>query len=96
MDPPSGNLKKVKKLSRRGKLIGKEKGLDEKEELVHALMVKCDKTEEEVLEAYDAFHLKYEEGFISEEEYTSSETVSINNIITILCYIIYFPGTYKS
>ena len=96
MDPPGSELKKVRKLSRRGKLIGKEKGLNEKEELVHALMVKCDKTEEEVLEAYDTFHLKYEEGFISKEEYTNCKTVSINKFINILSNMVYFPGTYES
>ena len=96
MDQPSSILKKVKKLNRHGKLIGKVKGLNEKEELVHALMVKCDKTEDEVLEAFDAFHLKHEEGFISKEEYTSSKSVSINDSINTFSNKIYFPGTYES
>ena len=69
-------LNEVKKLSRREKLIGENKGLDEKQTMVAALMVMCDKTEEEVLEAYDDFHLKHEGGIISKEEYTSSKTVS--------------------
>ena len=72
-------VKKVKKLNRRGKLINSlNEGLDEKKELVAALMVKCDKTEEEVLEAYDEFYLKHEDGFISKEEYTNAKRVNID------------------
>ena len=39
-------------------------------------MVKCDKSEQEVLEAYDDFHLKYEDGSISRKEYTNSKKVN--------------------
>ena len=49
MDPAI--IKKVKKLNRRGKLIDSaSKGLDEKKELVAALMVKTGKPENEVFE----------------------------------------------
>ena len=61
-------MRKVKKLNRRGKLINTSNQpldpIEEKKQLVAALMVKCDKTEEEVLEAYDEFYLKHEDGFI--------------------------------
>ena len=73
-------VNEVKKLSRRGKLIGENEGLDEKQIMVAALMVKCDKTEDEVLKAYDDFHLKHEEGVISKEDYTSSKTVSLDEL----------------
>ena len=70
-------MRKVKKLNRKGKLIGGNKGLNEKDVLVASLMAKCGKTEEEVLKAYDEFHLKHENGSISKEEYTNTTTVSI-------------------
>ena len=76
MDQHSSIMRKVKKLNRKGKLIGGNKGLNEKDELVASLMAKCDKSEEEVLKAYDEFHLKHENGSISKEEYTSVATVS--------------------
>ena len=96
MDQPTSILKKIKRLNRRGKLIGSDRGLNEKEELVHALMAKCDKTEEEVLEAFDAFYIEHEEGFITKEEYTSSKSVRINGSINLFSNIIYFPGVYES
>ena len=72
--------RKVKKLNRRGTLTihSLSEGLDEKKEIIAALIVKCDKTEEEVLKAYEEFHLKYENGFISREEFTNSTKVNIN------------------
>ena len=69
-------VRKVKKLNRRGKLINTSNQpldpIEEKKQLVAALMVKCDKTEEEVLEAYDEFYLKHEDGFIGKDEFTNS------------------------
>ena len=78
MDPATSMIiKKVKKLNRRGKLIDStSKGLNEKRELVAALMVKTSKPEDAVLKAYDEFYLKHEDGFISKEEYTNSTKVS--------------------
>ena len=78
MEPTTSILKKMKKLNRKGKLIhGAHKDLDEKKELVNALMRKCNKTEDEVLKAYEEFHLKHENGFISNEEYINSSSVSV-------------------
>ena len=59
MDPATSMIiKKVKKLNRRGKLLDSaSKGLNEKKELVAALMVKTSKPEDEVLEAYDELYL---------------------------------------
>ena len=72
-------IKKVKRLNRKGKLINNptQGVVDEKTEIVAALMVKCDKSEQEVLEAYNDFHLKYEDGSISLKEYTNSQKVNI-------------------
>ena len=68
------NLKKIKKLNRKGKLINKvdEEEDAEKKAVVSSLMIKSEKTEKEVLEAYDDFHLKYKDGSISNEEYINS------------------------
>ena len=68
-------VKKVKRLNRKGKLINSSTPVDEKKEIVAALMAKCDRSEEEVLHAYDDFHLKYEDGSISRKEYTTSKKV---------------------
>jgi hypothetical protein len=87
-------IKKVKRLNRKGKLINtstQSQGVvDEKKEIVAALMVKCDRSEEEVLEAYDDFHLKYEDGCISRKEYTNSRKVNICNMYLSIPF--YFPG----
>ena len=77
--------KKVRTLNRRGKLINcLNEGINEKQELVSALMVKCGKREEEVLQAYDEFYVKHEDGVISKEDYTNSKGVGFfllhNNI----------------
>ena len=64
-----------KKLNRKGKLIGGNKGLNEKYELIASLMAKSGKTEEEVLNAYDEFYLNHENGSISKEEYINSTIV---------------------
>ena len=69
-------VKKVKRLNRKGKLINTtNEVVDEKKVIVSALMAKCGKTEEEVLKAYDDFHLKHESGQITWEEYTHSKKV---------------------
>ena len=66
-------VKKVKRLNRKGKLINTSTQVqgvvDEKKEIVASLMVKCDKSQQEVLEAFDDFHLKYEDGSISQKEF---------------------------
>ena len=81
-------VKKVKRLNRKGKLINtstQSQGVvDEKKEIVAALMVKCDKSQQEVLEAYDDFHLKYEDGSISRKEYTDSKKVNKVSFIVIV------------
>ena len=79
-------IKKVKRLNRKGKLINNptQGVVDEKKEIVAALMVKCDKSEQEVLEAYDDFHLKYEDGSISRKEYTNSKKVNKVRFIVIV------------
>ena len=61
----------------KGKLMISLSPEEEKKELVSALMVKCHKTEEEVLMAYEEFYLKHEDGFISKEEYTNAKRVNI-------------------
>lgn len=69
-------VKKVKKLNRKGKVINNtEEIVDEKKEMIMALMKKCNKSEEEILIAYDEFHLKYENGSISKDDYISSSKV---------------------
>jgi hypothetical protein len=84
-------IKKVKRLNRKGKLINTltqgQGVVDEKKEIVTALMVKCDKSQQEVLEAYDDFHIKYEDGSISRKEYTNSQKV---NIILLIVFVYYF------
>ena len=57
--------------------------MDEKKVIVSTLMAKCGKTEEEVLEAYDEFHLKHENGQITLEQYTHSKKVELMDIILI-------------
>ena len=54
-------LKKIKKLNRKGKLRNKINEVEdaEKKAVVSSLMIKCNKTKEDVLEAYDDFHLKH-------------------------------------
>ena len=84
-------VKKVKRLNRKGKLINTSTQVqgvvDEKKEIVASLMVKCDKSERKVLEAYDDFHLKYEDGSISRKEYTNSQKV---NIILFIVFVYHF------
>ena len=67
-------LKKTKKLNRRGKLInkGEDDEVAEKNAVLSSLMLKCGKTRNEVLVAYEDFHLKYEEGVISNQDYIES------------------------
>ena len=78
MDQSTQIIKKVRKLNRKGKLLDPtDKELNEKKELAAALMVKCDKTEEEVFKAYDEFYLKHEDGSISNEEYINSASVDV-------------------
>ena len=74
-------MKKVKKLNRKGKLINKVDNEEdaEKKALVSSLMIKCDKTKDEVLDAYDDFHLKHKDGFISNEEYINSTPTKVLN-----------------
>ena len=73
------NLKKMRKLNRRGKLINKvdDEEDSEKKAIVSSLMIKCDKTEKEVLAAYVAFHLKYTDGFVSNKEYINSTSTKV-------------------
>ena len=71
-------LKKMKKLNRRGKLIEKVDEEDaEKKAVVSSLMIKCNKTEEEVLDAFEDFHLKHLDGFISNDEYINSTSTNV-------------------
>ena len=71
--------KRAKNLNRRGKIINSlNEVLDEKKELVAALMVKCDKTEEQVMKASDEFYVKHKDGFISKEDYTNSTQVNLD------------------
>ena len=71
-------LKKMKKLNRRGKLINKVDEEDaEKKAVVSSLMVKCDKSEEEVLDAFHDFHLKHRDGFIDNDEYIHSAPIKV-------------------
>ena len=44
----------------------------EQNAVVSSLMIKSEKAEKEVLEAYDDFHLKHKDGSISNEEYINS------------------------
>ena len=89
-------MKKVRKLNRRGKLINSlNQGLDEKKELVAALMIKCDKTEKEVLEAYTEFYLQHENGFISKKEYTNSKGVNIYQLTFRMLYV-FSSGIHES
>ena len=52
--------------------------IDEEEEdagkkaVVSSLMIKCNKTKEDVLEAFDDFHLKHKDGSIHRKEYTKN------------------------
>ena len=39
-------MKKIRKLSRKGKLLVDDQNLDEKKEMINALVVKCNKTPE--------------------------------------------------
>ena len=50
---------------------------EQKEELVSALVAKCEMTEEEVLQAYDEFYEKNKKGFIGRDEFVSSRKVTI-------------------
>ena len=67
-------LKKIKKLNRKGKLRNKIDEVEdaEKKAAVSSLMIKCNKTKEEVLEAYDD-----EDGSIQNEEYISSAPITV-------------------
>ena len=78
------NLKKMKKLNRKGKLLNKVDDDEdaEKNAVVSSLMVKCDKTKEEVVEAYEEFHLKYQDGSIANEEYIKSTSTKVQIICT--------------
>ena len=64
----------MKKLNRKGKLINTVDDEEdaEKNAVVSSLMIKCDKSKEEVVEAYDEFYLKHKDGFILNEEYINS------------------------
>ena len=72
-------LKKIKKLNRKGKLRNKIDEVEdaEKKAAVSSLMIKCNKTKEEVLEAYDDFHLQHKDGSIQNEEYISSASITV-------------------
>ena len=73
-------FKKMKKLNRRGKLISKteEETEDaEKKAVVDSLMIKCNKSREEVVEAYEDFHQKHPDGFISNDEYIQSTPTKV-------------------
>ena len=48
---------------------------NDKKELIAMLMSKTEKTEEEVLEAYDKFHLEHPFGEISQEEFLKQSKV---------------------
>ena len=69
----------MKKLNRKGKLIKKVDDEEdaEKKAVVSSLVIKCNKSEEEVAVAYDEFHLKYKDGFIPNEEYINSTQTSV-------------------
>ena len=72
--------KKLRKFNRKGKLQRLEEIEDpeayEKRELVKILMVKCSKTKEEVMEAYEVFYKKNPNGSITKEEYINSTDVT--------------------
>ena len=73
-------LKKIKKLNRKGKLRNKvdEEEDAEKKAVVSSLMIKCGKpTNEEVLETYDDFHLQHKDSSIHNEEYISSAPITV-------------------
>ena len=72
-------LKKIKKLNRKGKLRNKFNEVEdaEKKAVVSSLMIKCNRTKEEVLEAYDDFHLKHTDGSIQNEEYIRSAPITV-------------------
>jgi hypothetical protein len=74
---------KIKKLNRKGKLINKVDNEEdaEKKAVVSSLMVKCDKNEKEVLEAYDDFHLKHKDGLISNEDYIKSTPSKVSILL---------------
>ena len=55
----------------------------EKKAVVSSLMIKCNKTKEEVLEAYDDFHLKHTDGSIQNEEYISSAPITVCIILLV-------------
>ena len=66
---------------------------EEKKEMVSVLMVKCDKTEEEVLQAYDDFHINHTDGVISKDDFLKSTDVTGIIIIYSFHLIIYFDRT---
>ena len=77
----------MKKLNRRGKLINKiEEEIEdaEKKAVVDSLMIKCNKSREEVVEAYEDFHLKNPDGFILNEEYIKSTPTKVR-LVTACC-----------
>ena len=88
-------VKKEKKLNRKGKLMISLSPEEEKKELVSALMVKCHKTEEEVLMSYEEFYLKHEDGFISKEEYTHSKRVNVDQLSLHLYNSFFFRDSSK-
>merc|ERR1712045_740234 len=65
-------MKKVRKLSRKGKLLIDDQNLDEKKEMISALTIKTNKSPQEITEAYDKFHREYPKGSITREGYISS------------------------
>ena len=65
--------RKGKKNKRKEKKMSPE---EEKSAMVSALTIKCDLTQEEVLEAYDAFYNEHKTGVISKEDYIKSRKVS--------------------
>merc|ERR1712062_367193 len=65
-------MKKVRKLSRKGKLLIDDQNLDEKKEMISALTIKTNKSPQEITEAYDKFHREYPKGSITREAYISS------------------------
>ena len=84
--------KKFRRLNRKGRLIGKVDPEEEKKAIVESLMVKCGKTEEEVVKAFDEFHLKHESGQISKKEYKETSTVRIPSILSIFFCIFRTPS----
>ena len=66
-------VKKGKKGKKKGKkALSPEEA---KKELVATLMVKCEMTEEDILQAYDEFFEKNKKGIIGKEEFIQSRKV---------------------